>query len=53
VVPPGKAAAIGGTSLVRQPMNGNGYDALVLAGDRALGAVSSEIAAAIQAGSPQ
>ena len=52
VLPPGKAAPVGGTSLVRQPMDGNGYDALVSAGDRALGAVSSEIAAAIQAGSP-
>lgn len=53
VVPPGKAGAVAGTSLVRQPMSGNGYDALVAAGDRALGAVSSEIAAAIQASPPQ
>jgi hypothetical protein len=53
VVPPGKAAPVAGKSLVRQLMDGHDYDALVLAGDRALGAVSSEIAAAIQAGSPQ
>ena len=53
VVPPGKGAPVAGKSLVRQPMDGPGYDALVLAGDRALGAVSREIAAAIQAGAPQ
>ncbi|MGA7780108.1 MAG: PqiC family protein [Paraburkholderia sp.] len=53
VVPPGKSIPVVGKSLVRQQMDGHGNDALVSAGDRALGAVSREIAAAIQAGVAQ
>ncbi|HEY4295337.1 MAG TPA: PqiC family protein [Paraburkholderia sp.] len=53
VLPPGKTAPVVGKSLVRQPMDGQGYDALVAAGDRALGAVSRDIATAILAGSAQ
>jgi uncharacterized lipoprotein YmbA len=53
VVPPGQSVPVVGKSLVRQAMDGPGYDALVSAGNRALGAVSREIAAAIQAGVPQ
>jgi uncharacterized protein len=53
VVPPGKSAPVVGKSLVRQPMGGPGYDALVSAADHALGAVSREIAAAIQTATPQ
>lgn len=53
VFPPGKAAPVVGKSLVRQQMGEPGYDALVSADDRALGAVSREIAAAIQASTPQ
>jgi hypothetical protein len=53
VVPPGKGVPLAGKTVVRQPMDGPGYDALVLAADRALGAVSREIAAAIQTGAPQ
>lgn len=53
VVPPDKAAPVVGKSLVREQMGGPGYDALVSASDRALGAVSREIAAAIQAATPR
>jgi hypothetical protein len=53
VVPPDKAAPVVGKSLVREQMTGPGYNALVSASDRALGAVSREIAAAIQAATPR
>jgi uncharacterized lipoprotein YmbA len=53
VLPPGKAAPVAGKSLVRQEMTTPGFDGLVSAGDRALGAVSREIAAAIQTSAPQ
>lgn len=53
VVPPGRSTPVVGKSLVRQQIDGHGYDALVSAGDRALGAVSHEIAAAIQASLPR
>ncbi|TDN57828.1 PqiC family protein [Paraburkholderia sp. BL10I2N1] len=53
LVAPGKSVPVVGRSLVRQQMDGHGNDALVSAADRALGAVSHDIAAVIQAGSPQ
>lgn len=53
VAPPGKTVPFAGKSLVRQSIDGPGYDALVSASDQALGAVSREIAAAIQAGAPR
>lgn len=52
VFPPGKPLPVAGKSLVRQPIDGHGYDALVSAADRALGAVSRDIAGVIHAGAP-
>ncbi|WP_431824317.1 PqiC family protein [Burkholderia sp. F1] len=52
VRPPGKAAALTGRSVAREPVQGPGYDALVAAHDRALGSVSRDIAAAIRTSLP-
>ncbi|MFJ1211517.1 PqiC family protein [Burkholderia pyrrocinia] len=52
VRPPGKAAAIAGRSVAREVVHGQGYDALIAAHDRALAAVSSDIATAIRASLP-
>jgi uncharacterized lipoprotein YmbA len=49
----GDAAALNGRSLVREPVEGAGYDALVAAHSRALASVSRDIAAAILNGPPQ
>jgi uncharacterized lipoprotein YmbA len=47
--PPKQAEPLIGHTLAREPVQGQGYDALVAAHDRALAAVSREIAAAIRA----
>lgn len=47
--PPQKATPILGHTLAHEPVQGPGYDTLVAAHDRALAAVSRDIAAAIQA----
>jgi uncharacterized lipoprotein YmbA len=48
VRPPGKSVPVLGHSLAHEPVEGQGYDALVAAHDRALGAVSRDIASAIR-----
>ena len=48
VWPPEKGAPVLGRSLEREPVQGQGYDALVAAHDRALAAVSRDIASAIR-----
>ncbi|WGS45527.1 PqiC family protein [Burkholderia sp. JSH-S8] len=52
VRPPGKVAAITGRSVAREVVHGQGYDALIAAHDRALAAVSRDIASAIRTGLP-
>jgi uncharacterized protein len=47
--PPQKKTPIYGHTLAHEPVQGQGYDALVAAHDRALGAVSRDIAGAIDA----
>lgn len=51
VRPPGKAA-VTGRSVVREPVQGHGYDALVAAHDRALATVSRDITSAIRTSLP-
>jgi uncharacterized protein len=51
--PPKKAGAILGHTLAREQVQGQGYDALVAAHDRALASVSHDIAAAILANRAQ
>ncbi|VWB77395.1 putative lipoprotein [Burkholderia lata] len=46
--PPGKPGVVMGRSVVHEPVHGQGYDALVTAHDRALGAVSRDIASVIR-----
>jgi len=46
--PPGQSTPIAGHTLAREPIQAQGYDALVAAHDRALAQVSQDIAAAIQ-----
>ncbi|CAG9201227.1 conserved exported hypothetical protein [Paraburkholderia tropica] len=53
VRPPAKGAALLGRSVAREPVGGRDDGALVAAHERALGAISEEIAAAIRAGVPQ
>ncbi len=48
VSPPGKGQATDGRSTVREPCTGPGFDAVVAAYSKALGAVSQDIAAAIR-----
>lgn len=48
VWPPQKATPILGHTLANEPVQGQGYDALVAAHDRALAAVSRDIASAIR-----
>jgi len=48
IQPPGKQAVITGRSVVREPVTRDGYDALVAAHNRALAAVSRDIAAVIR-----
>jgi uncharacterized protein len=48
VWPPKKNAPVMGSSLEHEPVKGQGYDALVAAHDRALAAVSRDIASAIR-----
>ncbi|WP_233865069.1 PqiC family protein [Paraburkholderia adhaesiva] len=45
--PPGNATPIIGHTLAHEPVQGQAYDALVAAHDRALGSVSRDVAAAI------
>lgn len=49
---PGKEAILG-RSVVREPVQGQGYDVLTAAHDRALAKVSRDIASAIRAGLPR
>jgi uncharacterized lipoprotein YmbA len=49
VRPPGKTDFVAGRSLKREAVDGKGYPALVAAHDRALAAVSKDIATAIRA----
>ncbi|WP_322007335.1 PqiC family protein [Paraburkholderia tropica] len=53
VRPPAKGAIVFGRSLAREPLDSHDYGALVAAHERALGTISSEIAAAIRAGMRQ
>jgi len=53
VQPPGKQAAITGRSVVREPVAGDGFDALISAHNRALASVSRDIAATIRKQAPQ
>jgi len=53
VQPPGKQAPITGRSAVREPVTGDGFDALVSAHSRALAAVSRDIAATIRSRATQ
>lgn len=53
VWPPKKSEPVMGRTIVREPVQGQGYDALVAAHDRALAAVSRDIAAAIRQASAQ
>ncbi len=53
VQPPGEQAVITGRSAVREPVTGEGFDALVAAHNRALAAVSRDIAATIRTRTPQ
>lgn len=48
VWPPKKSVPVTGRSLEHEPVQGQGYDALVAAHDRALAAVSRDIASAIR-----
>jgi hypothetical protein len=48
VLPPGKSTSVMGHSLEHEPVEGQGYDALIAAHDRALAAVSRDIASAIR-----
>ena len=48
VWPPKKSAPVLGHSLEHEPVQGQGYDALIAAHDRALAAVSRDIASAIR-----
>lgn len=52
VRPPGKAAAVMGRSVSREPVQGNGYEVLIGAYDRAIAAVSRDIASAIRTSAP-
>lgn len=48
VQPPGKQAVIQGRTVLRESVSGEGYDKLVAAHNRALAAVSRDIAAVVQ-----
>jgi uncharacterized protein len=48
VLPPGKSTSVMGRSLEHEPVEGQGYEALIAAHDRALAAVSRDIASAIR-----
>jgi hypothetical protein len=48
VLPPGKSTSVMGHSLEHEPVQGQGYEALIAAHDRALAAVSRDIASAIR-----
>ncbi|RKE39456.1 hypothetical protein B0G76_5880 [Paraburkholderia sp. BL23I1N1] len=52
VRPPKQAAQLTGRTLAREPLNGQGYDAIAAAHSRALAAVSRDIAAAIERTQP-
>lgn len=52
VRPPGKTAAVTGRSVARERVQGQGYDAIVAAHDRAIAAVSRDIASAIRTSLP-
>ncbi|VWC69311.1 putative lipoprotein [Burkholderia lata] len=53
VRPPGKRDVVMGRSVAREPVQGQGYDALVTAHDRALASVSRDIASAIRTNLPR